>query len=68
MRKVVPERITQIMSNGNHGVRRLTPDRMTIDALGSFIEAEQSQAVSSLQVERSGVLDRGSVVLTGVMY
>ena len=67
MRKVVPETIAQEISSGNPGIRRLTPDRMTVNAFGLCAGAERSRAVSSLQVERSWIFDQGSVYPAGVM-
>jgi hypothetical protein len=68
MRKVVPETIAQIMSSGNPGIRRLTPDRMTVHAFGLCTGAERGLEASSLQVKRSWISDRGYVYPAGVMY
>ena len=67
MWKVVPEKHFQ-MPNENHGTRRLTPDRMTVNAFGLCTGAERGLAASSLQVKRSWISDRGSVYPAGVMY
>ena len=66
MGNVVPETIAQEISSGNPGIRLLTPDRMTFNAFGLY--AGGSRAVSSLQVERSWIFDKGSVYPAGVMY
>ena len=65
MRKVVPETIAQEISSGNPGIRRLTPDRMTVNAFGLYA---WSRAFSSLQVKMSWIFDQGSVYPAGVMY
>ena len=72
----MPETIAQIISSGNPEFRRLTPDRMTVNAFGLCAGAERSRMVSSmvsslvssLQGERSWITDRGSVYPAGVMY
>ena len=66
MKNVVPETMAQVTSNGNPGIRLLTPDRMTFNAFGLY--AGGSRAVSSLQVKRSWIFDQGSVYPAGVMY
>jgi hypothetical protein len=67
MRKVVPEKHFQ-MPDENHGTRRLTPDRMVLDALGRCITTEPNQAVSSLLVKRTRIFGLGHIYPTGVMY
>ena len=66
MKNVVPETMAQVTSNGNPGIRLLTPDRMTFNAFGLYDGG--GRAVSSLQVERSWIFDKGSVYPAGVMY
>jgi hypothetical protein len=56
MKNIVPETIAQEISYGNAGIRRLTPDRMTVYAFGLY--AGGSRAVSSLQVKLSWIFDQ----------
>jgi len=47
MKNIVPETIAQEISYGNPGIRRLTPDRMTVYAFGLYAGAEPSGFISS---------------------
>jgi hypothetical protein len=67
MEKGVPESHAQI-SDVNHRIRRLTPDRVALNIHGLCSKAGLVKMVSSFMVERSQVLDLGFSYPTGVMY
>ncbi|NPV61468.1 MAG: hypothetical protein HPY61_02375 [Methanotrichaceae archaeon] len=63
----VPERHAQI-SDANHIIRRLTPERVAYDLFGCRSQARPSLAVSSFLVERAQAFSLGCSYPAGVMY
>ncbi len=67
MEKGVPERHAQI-SDANYRIRRLTPERVALNARGLCPKTGPIKMVSSFLVERSQILDQGFSYPAGVMY
>ena len=62
----MPEKHAQI-SDGNIGIRRLTPEMIAFDAIGRCSEKKPKQEVSSFLVEQFHIFDLGLCYATGVM-